>query len=424
MKKLSLFLLLLLLGVTKVHANIFHDFVLAKRIAQTDLLTKNYSKIILPFEFSGGKIYVNIKIEENKRIRDVKLLLDTGAPTILSTKFADNNNISRQKSEKSNALSTPNGVSKAGISLSKNLVFDLSGLKIRKKYTLTRSLSANQNFVCNNVDGILGVDLLQNFTVLFDFQHNEIELINPDSFNASSYGFQSYLEFDNYSFFQKTPWPTLKIGGQKMDVIWDTGYNGDLLMQFQNANSHDALYYLTRDSIQSISTYGTLATIDGKILHETVMYRLGNVPITQNKIKITAPVISFQTNPKLKENRVNLGTGLMSHYVSAIDWKNKKIYLRLTDTFNPVKPLKPICLISYVPEKSRVIIAAVSKESLWYHQGLRTGDNVIAVNGMDVTTLVNTNQSICVINDSIRELNRDIQKIKVNQKGAIISIRK
>ena len=416
--KCLLFLLLFLSGPIISHANVLDAIRLAKKMTQSELLSDNFDSLTFPFQIVNNWIVVEVNVESNGREVPAKFMLDSGAPTVISDKLATDNHFPQEKvAVAADIINTPDGLKSAPEHLAQNLIFKMGAYKVKKDNTLVRHLDNDYGMSCNDIDGLLGIDFLSHATLLLDFDHKTITFIHAGKFQPAAYGLSDYWKFSSYSLVQKTPYLDVKINGQKESAIIDLGYNGAVLMQFRNPKHKDARQFLNAAGKQTVETFGALATINGVSARKGTQYLQAAATLEQKKELINRFSVSFLVNEKLKEDKVNIGVGLLKNYLVAIDWQDKKMYLKQQKSI-AASELPPLFHVAYFPLIQKFCVSFVSTDSKWYQNGLHAGDTVTAINGKKLENLITENNgNVCAIRQELSQLNEQIKTVMLKSKA-------
>lgn len=398
------------------HANILDAIRLAKKITQSEFISNNFDSLTVPFEMLNGWIVISVNIKDGDHIIPAKFTLDSGAPTVISDDLATKNQFQQETlSNADDIIATPDGIKSTPGHLAKALVFEIGSYKVKKENTLVKHLDNSYGMSCNSIVGMLGSDILEYATTLIDFENKRITFITPEAFNPNHYGLSSNWEFSSYSLLQKTPYLTIGINGQKEDAIIDLGYNGNVLLQFRNPKHKDAEQFMNTLGKQTVETYGALTTINGMVAQKGIQYLLSSATLSQNELTLNSGRISFMVNKKLKEDKVNIGTGFLKNYLVAIDWEHKKLYLKQQQELEETTT-SPLFMVSYLPINKKFCVSAISTDSKWYQKGIRAGDTALKINGTELSQLIIENNT-CATRQQLAEICEDIKTMVFMKEG-------
>ncbi len=129
----------------------------------------------IPFDIAENLIAVDVWLNGEKR----KFILDTGAPkVILNSKHIT------QNEGKKNSFSTAKGVGGniSGMDIHQIESLDFAGIKLENEDLLTMDLAHLEEELETEFYGLIGYELVKEYDLLFDYQKQELTIINPDNF--------------------------------------------------------------------------------------------------------------------------------------------------------------------------------------------------------------------------------------------------
>ncbi len=236
---------------------------------------------------------------------------------------------------------------------------------------------------------MLGIDILSHFNAFIDFDAQELVWYSKDSVPGNVYACETQLPFDTYSPTQKTPVVTLTIDGNEEDFIWDTGYDGDFVVQFHTSSGLERWVENHPHTIKYESE-GGMRDISGKSGRRDLYYlRTDTLYNGKNAIRINPTYIVYTANPHLPENHANIGTGFMKDYKVFLSWKDNKIYLHRTNTVKEARTL-PVIAAKYDEGANNISIVAVQTGSTADKSGLQPGDILTAVEDLQTNDIIST----------------------------------
>jgi hypothetical protein len=387
------------------------------KTSKTKMQTKEFTSAVIPFEFLNGNIIIRAIIDHDGKKTPVKLILDTGAPTLLSKSFAEANGITL-KSVK-DMTSTPaagDAAEEKKQNTASNISFRFGDIEVLKPHLLIYNL--NENITkCKNADGFLGSDILSKFGIFIDFNNKTLTLFNKNKIPDSLKNYPIALSFKPRPF-GKNPVLSLTVDSMDIHFIWDIGYTGSLMVQYPFSDSSKFSGKLKSIEHTTYDTYGAAADATG--IDTTHKYQKLSVVtgLQQKETMLSFPEqnISFIINNKQDEVHANLGTALMKNFNFLIDWDTKKIFLKPNNAYPASKIKIPDYQASFNAGTNQFYIATVKVHSAIYNNGLRAGNLIKTIDGQDIKTLFDK-QDVCNIRTTLNQRLETAHSIEVYQGG-------
>lgn len=315
----------------------------------------------LQYENINDKIIVKIKIKDST----YRFILDTGAPTTITTKLFDElkpNIITKISVSDINAVKD----SMVVVSLNEILVGDIAFKNIP-----TLVAKPNVVFECFEVDGLIGSNLLRNSILQID-ESNKKVIITDDVNRLNLNSKQSSKLFLNG---QSSPhvWVKLKNKKQAKELLlFDSGMQG--------------LYDLSLSHLGTFQKYNIFVAL-GKgfgsnslglhgMAKDTTIYRL-RLPI----MEINGNKLLNITTKTTLDNNSSIGASLLQYGIVTVDYKNKKFYFKpysATDIDASEKHFP----VSFVPKNNKLSVGTVWDNEL-NTKKISVGDQVVAIDGIN-----------------------------------------
>ncbi|MDX2133353.1 MAG: retropepsin-like aspartic protease [Saprospiraceae bacterium] len=313
-----------------------------------------------PYENINDKIIIKIKIKESI----YRFILDTGAPTTISTRLFDE--LAPDIMAKI-AISDANAATDSAVVVSLDEIF-VGDIAFKNIPTLVAK--PHIIFECFEIDGIIGSNLLRNSVLQIDESNKQVIITDDVKKLNLSAGQSSKLLLNA----QSSPYIWIKLKNRKKAkelLLFDSGMQGlyDLALAhlgtFQKYNIFEALGKSSGSNAMSL--HG--------MAKDTTMYRL-RLPIMEiNGHKL----LNIATETTL-DNSSRIGAGLLQYGIVTVDYKNKKFY------FNPYAAKETDAsekqfAVSLVPKNNKLHIGAVWDTEL--NTKISVGDQVIAIDGIN-----------------------------------------
>jgi len=267
----------------------------------------------IPFERIMGLPVIKVKIGEEY----YKFLYDTGAVNLISTVIAKKHLI---KEINKIEIYDSQGSSDE-MSIGKVDSISIGGINFLNFGTLI-SNEEKIKISCLEVDGIIGANLMRKVIWLLNFEKNEISISNnKDKFQLNNY---KSIPFSKNN--QGTPVIEVEIDSiSKYRPILDTGYNGKILLDYNNFNKT-----LHENNLNVVEVIG--AGSKGLLLKKK-SDRISSSLIKFSKIRVGK---DFFENQVIEFSNINksglIGNEFLKKFNIILDWKNSRLYYKKIET--------------------------------------------------------------------------------------------
>jgi hypothetical protein len=229
-------------------------------------------------------------------------------------------------------------------------------------------------------DGILGANLMNKLIWQINFRDSTIMVTDK----LSRCGFIDgavRLPFRPHSL-QKSPDIEVVVNGRDtLNLQFDTGSNA--VMRFNTVNI--APYLNSGQYVRQTSVPALNMGEESAEPRESFLVRLDEVEIGSTVLN-NIPVQIYETSEKALDGRGQLGNAFMRHFIVTIDWFENMIYL-FPRSDNPLKTQKRSFGLAVGLRDGAVRILSILEGSEAEKMGLKTGDEVSAIDGKDMTDL-------------------------------------
>ncbi|WEK68891.1 MAG: aspartyl protease family protein [Candidatus Chryseobacterium colombiense] len=313
-----------------------------------------FKATVIPFELIEGKIFLNVKIKNDQHC----FLFDTGALTVISSELKDK--INAQKSNIIFEAVDANNVK------SKMNVFTINTLKvgdlnIKNVNFSFADISWMSSRACKKISGILGANMMKDKVWQIDFKNKTLTVSDRTKADLSSGSVNIPFTEENFT---GVPKIEVKIRGQLLDYIFDTGSGTSFSLDQQSYNKIKDSDFLTFEGLLSQS----LNSISkGERQVDMMDVQFGNVNVGNQTIDSSLDAVNL------------VGTRFMENYLVVLDFINKKIVLNP----NGNQPEYRSFGISFGVNKDNLII--VNKLKIPQLSELNLGERIIRVNTLDVS---------------------------------------
>jgi hypothetical protein len=315
----------------------------------------------IPFRNDLGLIIISMKFNGVEK----QFAFDTGAQKTLAYGWAKE---TLRPTRKTITITSSSGL-KSKMRYYKSGKIELGSRKI----TGHRILNAPENeiFSCHKIDGILGVDIIDQLNWTIDYE-NKWLIMHPANYTPESVKNMHAL---NFKYTGSRPFVFLNRKGNSFKFLLDTGAGGDSNISIRN-------YKLTNlDEYEQLTYYTGNIDLNGIVTQmKTKMFQF---PESTSKDVLLSPLIEYNN-----EKSTKIGNTL---------WKGKQLFLSLQKGQLYVSESKIeqshagyACSVMFRNKKMRISTIEVDSEP--WKLGIRQGDEVRSINGKTFTDFCSMDQ--------------------------------
>lgn len=286
-------------------------------------LPEGKDHVDIPFIVQDDKILLPIKLGD----KTFQIMFDTGADLVLGNKAIEQ--IGLKPEMVGESIGVGSGSEKAGVVAIASMT--LGDLQRTNAIIQTSDYDFDRTVVSGKqpCDGLLGADLLRQFAVHIDFDHQILTLISPTRFHYAGVAQRIPMrQLDNTQ-----PLIDGEIEGHAATLMLDTGSAGNLMVNSPFVQQNDLLYHLrTTREIQTGrglggAVYGRLANI------ETL--KLGYV-----HLPVLGASLARMHSGMLANERVAgvVGYGVLRRFNITFDTAGGAIYLEPNSHYSDLDP--------------------------------------------------------------------------------------
>jgi PDZ domain/Aspartyl protease len=271
-----------------------------------------------------------------------------------------------------------------GISFVRTETMEFGELRFGAQTVIATDLHAPDSPLPTQLDGILGYDFLSRFPFTIDYVGGWLTFWKPGSYQPVAQELRVPLEFDGTSI--RVP---VRINGKEAGPFQiDTGNGGFCLVQHtklphlldpRNGNGQVLFYEHGQEfGTGSASAYVTHADLTVGIGAKSVTWKSAPVRVLNLDDPHASSVGGFG----------NIGYSWLSHFRITFDYGNSKIYLLQRQSFRP-SSLSGDYGLEMRPVKGKLVVRDVAANTPASSAGLRSGDELMEVDGIPVLLLNN-----------------------------------
>ena len=297
-------------------------------------------------------------------------LLDTGAPTVVSTELASKLNlpiVAEQQVADSEQAS-------GGMSFSRVPSITLGGVDFTNIGVGITDLNASTDITCLEIDGLIGANFLRKAEWKFDYEHEKIEFASSlDAFEVDATSLEVPLGFT----LTKTPVMTVRLGDKVKEkrVAVDLGSNGGFSLNMESYRSLEEESPHMNYSVEYGVSGGGL--FDNSLLDTT--YTSSVAGVSFGGVQLDSATISFE-----EQEMSTVGSGFFEDYDVVISWKKKRMWL-IPKATNAIR-LYMDHGVTFAYTDDQLVVRKLQKGSAAARY-LKIGDHVISFDGQSYESL-------------------------------------
>lgn len=379
-------ILLLLIILTSI--NSFSQ----KGIFKKGTITPTTYNESLKYLFKDHAIILDVEI--NKKV--YKFLLDTGAPTVISSKIEGDFPFLKEESI-TDAMTNSQNVKYVSIPLLK-----IGNLNFHNFTAMQEHLTP---FDTMGIDGIIGANIISKSAWDFDLENNKIIISNKLDKKIVKNGFNKIKTKKTYS-----GTPTLNLSYfnalNEKGIFFDTGYAG--------------LFYLSHNKYIEFKKLGLIANeIEGEGHLSTNAFGVDEGKTYKFPIDLSIDDIKIPTFISAIDNDTesNLGCKWLIYYRTIL-YKNY-LYFKGNSEKSISEDFSSIGISTEIITNS-IVVNFIWNNSKAHKLGIKNGDTILSVNNKDFTTL--STKELKVVNDLISKESK--VTLEINTKGNFITLEK
>lgn len=335
-------------------------------LIQTSVVKAQVAKI--PFDHDN---LLFIKVKVNDHTEPLNFVFDTGASTmVLDETVAKRIGV---KADYQQPATGASGTEMYNIALSQK--FHVEDITLTSHMVLV-DLERLSKRGSQNIDGIVGADIMKQFVTHLNFDESVIELYDNvgEVENVDRYkSLEASLDFASIP--QVELEFTLE-NGQKFNgnFLFDSGANMTFLLNtpFAKTQKIESIIGKTiENKAESLTTSSTFKI--GKVAKVKLAgFEFGEMPMD---------VSNSESGVMASEDYAGiLGIKIINRFNVILDYKKGKIYLKPNSTYKEEFEF-PVSGISIERNNEKIQVANVIKDSEAFEKGIREGDELLSING-------------------------------------------
>ncbi len=344
-------------------ANILIFFVSALAFGQKSANTPLHE---IPFEFELDKVIVPVTVNGKKTVR---LILDTGMPEgifLMKPEAAVDMELNYVEA---NVMLRGAGAGTSSAKMAMGAEYKLAGIA----FTDQRVIVVNEEGPLSRTewDGAVGASVFNRFVVEIDLEKEMLKLYDPQAFDAGMAGDAIELTFTRTKPYIKA---SLNVEGEKevpILALIDTGAGAGLVISTARG------WVAPANSIDAVLGGGIGGDVEGAVA------RAYSLSVGAARLKDI--IVYFNRGEMPGDQEALIGMRVLNRFHVTFDYTAKKMYLRPNRHFG--EPFEfNMTGLAVRPEKDGTLkVVDVVEGSPAYEAGVKTGDNVVSINGKKVS---------------------------------------
>jgi len=329
----------------------------------------------IPFEIVGSYVIIKVRINDSSTLN---LILDSGIRNTIITELMTGDKISLNYSDVRELMGLGGGEHlEAYASNSNTLRIGKLKLDYKTVYVLKNDVFNLSKHTGTKINGLIGVDLFQNYTVEIDYTHKRIRFYDPKTMSLpKGYGMLP-INIEAQKMFVELSVIQSDSTRKQVRMLVDTG--AELNAWFQT---------YTKESVELPAKWvqGTI----GEGFNGIITGKYGHISqICFGEFCLKNPIVSFPDSAAIKEiisvskRDGTIGSQLLSRFNLYIDYPQKKIYFKPNENFNNryAYNVAGIEIIQISPNINLVEVLDVWANSPAAIAGVQKGDQIFEING-------------------------------------------
>jgi len=354
----------------------FCRYLLFSCVALLSTLSVSAQSTSLPFELFGDHIFIKLKVNNS---RDLDFIFDSAdALTVLNEGVAKE--IGLPLDHKAVKLSAGGSTSGA---LVKHQKVEINNLEIKNIEVYATDLNHLEISIGRKIDGIIGFDILDNYSVTIDYDKMEFRVADPASFTYSGKGTAFDVKLNTY-----VPHVSGKVvtaGGETLtgEFFIDTGAKAAVDFNSPFVQSSKLV-----SKLPSSYNYMVAGLSKDETLHHrgrVAEFKFGEFSFKQLPVGLSEAKTGLQSNSKIAGI---IGNEILMQFNITYDYARKKIYLEPNASYG-----KQIADdgagfdLHYSKDLTRLLVHRVHENSPAMAGGIKVDDELVSIDGQDVSTM-------------------------------------
>lgn len=332
----------------------------------------------IPFELYGNHVIVQVGVQGS---RPLSFILDTGADiSLLNDGWATELGLKIVEQHEERVGTGENTIK---IGFAENVGFSLDGIEIPTKVIAVAPLRITEAQVGRTVDGVLGADIFNRYTVEIDFAAREITLHDPGGYLPPHTGETLPVKLTGGRPFVKARIATPGSSPIECLLVIDTGDSSGLSLHTPFVERYHLLSSLRKSLQNSTSGLGGEAK---EVLGRVETLELGRVKIKQPVTAFAQAARGSTADPGYDGA---IGVEILRRFRVTFDYSRQQITLEPNKAFGEAyeADMSGAALTAEGQDFRTFRVVHIAEASPAAYAGLRAGDVITSVDGRPAADL-------------------------------------
>jgi len=357
----------------------------------------------IPFE-NDELMFIKVKINDHDE--PLNFVFDTGASTaVLDENVAKKIGIKADYQQPTEGAA---GTEMYNIALSQK--YHIGSISVHNAHTVLVDLERLSKRSNQQIDGIIGNNIMQQYVTQIDYDNNVIKLYNDAEEIQGKDAYKTVEATFDYSQIPQVNLEFTLTNNQKFkgNFLFDSGANMTFLLNtpfVKEKNMESLMEKTIENKAEGLTTSSNFKI--GKVAGlQFGDFTFGEMPIDLSNSKAGVMASAEYTGI--------LGIKIISRFNTILDYKQKKIYLKPSDSFKKTFRF-PRSGISLAREADMIKVSNVITAAEAYEKGIREGDQLLEINDVDV-------KSVRKCREILRQKDKTVKLKLKTKKGEIKTV--
>lgn len=342
------------------------------------------SKVQFPIEVHNNLVVVPMILNGQLPL---KFILDTGVRTSILTEKAYSDILNLEYTRKY-TIAGPGGEKLVDAYVTNNVSFDMPGVSGRghAMLVLDRDYLELRNYLGTDVHGILGYELFSRFIVEIDYERKTLTLMLPERFKKKRRMKSLPITIEDTKPYVKVNLKMNDSTSADAKLLIDSGASHGLLLEADS----DPNIQIPKRNVPSIIGRGLGGVITGKIGRIKQLQIDG---FTLPDVIASFPDANSYTDTLLMNRSTfrngSIGGEILSRFTVTFNFPQERIFLKKNSAFRKdfYFNLSGLTIRAKGSRLKNFEVSDVRENSAGFKAGVKTGDRILSVNGLEASDL-------------------------------------
>ncbi len=370
-------------------------------------------RVEIPFVFQNGFIVVKVQLQG---YFPVKFIFDTGAETTIITNPRIAELLGMQYTRKFGILGADlETVLNAYLIKGVRLAFIKGVAPTQDILVLDRDYFNLEEYVGENVLGVLGADVFKNYVVMIDYQAEKLVIHKKGGFGPSNKYIAIPMIIEKNKPHINVELTINKEQTIQSKLLIDTGAALTLLLDADEEKN----LHLPEKTIRGLIGYGISGELEGYV-GRISSFKVDDIAFHNlvTNFRVITSKLDSTTISVVDQKDGLIGNEILKHFKCVLDYPNKMLYMRpyRKNYYKKVAfDRSGLGLIMVGKQLQQIMVSNVFEGSPGSESGFRKGDIIKTVNGLPSLLMTYSG----VVNKFRHKKNRKY-RVKINRQGKIL----